>query len=312
MRLAAFEMPQLSASAFDGRVHSVFRRVVNLRLADGELLTLYANRDNSEPPGAITIAAPSDFDFSKHVALSAAVSCRAGVLRIAGSGVSIDLRRARQRGPETVGPCRSGANTGFSASWHTAWQTLLAAADGAGLVAALHARQPAGSLDTALAGRARQAVPHLLAAVRAKDIDPAMSAAADLVGAGPGLTPSGDDFLAGFLIGARHTARNKGEVAFLDALGRRLSAQHGNSGDIACLYLAHAAAGRAARPLIELAGSITNGAAAPDTRAATAAAMQMGHSSGSDATFGLLCGLTAWRRQSTTPAAATPAGEAPR
>jgi len=306
MRLAASEMPLLSTPAFDGRVHSVFRRVVNLRLDDGVLLTLYANQDNSDPPGAITIAAPADFDFSKHVALSAAVSCRAGVLRIAGSGVSIDLRRARQRGPETVGPCRDGADTGFSASWHTAWQTLLAA-DGAGLVAALHGRRPAGSLDTALAGRTRQSVPQLLAAARAQDVDTAMSAAARLVGAGPGLTPSGDDFLAGFLVGARHTAQNKVEIAFLDALGRQLPTQYGNSGDIACIYLAHAAAGRAARPLIDLAGLITNGATAHDTAAAAVAAMQMGHSSGSDATFGLLCGLTAWRRDSAAPVTATPA-----
>jgi len=311
MRLAASEMPRLSAPAFDGRVHSVFRRVVNLRLDDGALLTLYANQDNSDPPGAITIAAPADFDFSKHVALSAAISCRGGVLRIEGSGVSIDLRRARQRGPETVGPCRDGADTGFSASWHTAWQTLLAA-DSDGLVTALHARRQAKSLETALADRARRSVPQLLAAAREKDVDTAMRAAARLIGAGPGLTPSGDDFLAGFLVGARHTAQNKVEIAFLDALGRQLSAQCGNSGDIACLYLAHAAAGRAARPLVKLAGVITNGATAPDTKAAAAEAMQMGHSSGADATFGLLCGLTAWRRDSAAPVTATPAEDGPR
>jgi hypothetical protein len=305
MRFAASEMPPLSATTIDGRVHSVFRRVVNLRLDDGELLTLYANQDNSEPPGAITIAVPADFDFSKHVALSAAISCRAGVLRIAGSGVSIDLRRARRRDPETVGPCRDGADTGFSATWHSAWQTLLAT-DGAGLVAALHGRRPAGSLDTALAGRSRQSVPQLLAAARAQDVDTAMSATAQLIGAGPGLTPSGDDFLAGFLVGARHTAQKKAEIAFLDALGRQLPTQYGNSGDIACIYLAHAAAGRAARPLIKLARLITNGDAARDTQAATVAAMQMGHSSGSDATFGILCGLTAWRRESTAQITVTP------
>jgi hypothetical protein len=308
MRLAASEMPPLSAPTFDGRVHSVFRRVVNLRLGGGELLTLYAADDASGPPGAITFAAPANLDFSDHVEHQSKVSCRAGILRIEGSDVSIDLRRARQRDPETIGLCRDGADTGFSASWHTAWQTLLAD-DGDGLVAALHGRRAAGALDTALAGRARQTVPQLLAAVRAKDIVTAMSAAAGLVGAGPGLTPSGDDYLAGFLVGARHTAQNKAEIAFLDALGRQLSTQHGNSGDIACLYLAHAAAGRAARPLVNLARLITNSATAPDTKAATVAAMRMGHSSGSDATFGLLCGLTAWRRKPGAPVTAISAGD---
>ena len=311
MRLAASEMPPLSIPTFDGRVHSVFRRVVNVRLGDGELLTLYANDDNREPPGAITIAAPADFDFSRHVDHRAAISCRAGVLRIEGSGVSIDLRRARLRNPETVELSRGGADTGFSATWHTAWQTLLAA-NGDGLVVALHGRRSAGSLDAALAGRARQTVPQLLAAARANDVDTAISAAARLVGAGPGLTPSGDDFLAGFLIGARHTAQYKVEIDFLDALGQQLSTQYGNSGDIARAYLAHAAAGRAARSLVKLAGLITNGATARDTRAATVVAMHMGHSSGSDATFGLLCGLTAWRRESAAQITATPARDAQR
>lgn len=64
MRLAASEIPPLSAHTFDGHVHSVFRRVVNLRLGDGKLLTLYANDDNNDPPGAMTIAAPPGFDLS--------------------------------------------------------------------------------------------------------------------------------------------------------------------------------------------------------------------------------------------------------
>ena len=296
MRLAASEIPPLSAHTFDGHVHSVFRRVVNLRLGDGKLLTLYANDDNNDPPGAMTIAAPPGFDFSRHITQRAAISCRAGVLRIEDSGVSIDLRQARQRGLLTVEPSRSGGSKGFGASWRAAWRTLLAA-DTAGLVVALHGRRPAGSLDAALAARARQAVPPLLDAALANDVEAASNAAARLVGAGPGLTPSGDDFLAGFLVGARRTAQNKVEIAFLDALGRELSMQYGNSGDIACAYLTHAAAGRAARPLAKLAGLITNGATARDTRAATVAAMHMGHSSGLDATFGLLCGLVAWRQE---------------
>ena len=297
MRLAASELPPLSATTIDGRVHSVFRRVVNVRLGDGELLTLYAADDERGPPGAITIAAPADFDFTRHISHRAVISCRAGILRIEGTDVSVDLRRAHPRDPKPVEPSRNGANTGFRASWQTAWQTLIAAGGAAGLVVALNGRRPAGSLDAALAGRARQTIPRLIEAARTTDIGAAMSAAARLVGAGPGLTPSGDDFLAGYLIGARHGAENQAQTAFLGALGRQLSTQYGNSGDIALAYLAHAAAGRTARPLAKLALLITEGANARDTQAATVAAMHMGHSSGADATFGLLCGLAAWRRE---------------
>ena len=291
MRLAASEMPPLSARSLDGRVHSVFRRVVNLRLKDGELLTLYANDDDRQPPGAILFTAPLDVDFSKRVAHRAAISCRAGILRIAGSDVSVDLRRARRGDGNIITPChRSDAS-----SWRTAWHTLIAAEGRAGLIVALHGGRPAGSLDAALAGRARKIVPQLLDAARAMDIEAAIRAARQLVGAGPGLTPSGDDFLAGFLVGARQTAKNAPQVAFLGSLGQDLSAQHGKSGDIACAYLAHAAAGRAGRPLTKLARAITDGADVRATRTATHDAMRMGHSSGSDGSFGLLCGLAAWR-----------------
>ena len=294
MRLAASAMPPRSDGIFDGQVHSVFRRVVNVRLGDGALLTLYAGSDESAPPGAITIAAPPGFDFSRHVTPSSAISCRAGVLRIEGSGVSVDLRRAQHCDPQSIEVPVGAVDKEYGASWQTAWRCLIAAGGDAGLVVTLNGRRPAGSLDAALSSLARQAVPHLLDAVRTCDIDAAMRAAARLVGAGPGLTPSGDDFLAGFLVGMRQTVQNQAQLAFVDALGRELAILYGDSGDIPRAYLTHAAAGRVARPLATLARSIGNGADDGAIKIATVAALHIGHSSGADATFGLLCGLAAW------------------
>jgi hypothetical protein len=295
MRLAASAMPPRSAGPFDGRVHSVFRRVINVRVDGDALLTLYAGNDEGAPPGAIAIAAPADFDFSRHITASTAIACRGGVLRIAGSDVSVDLRGARQRDLRSIEPAAHGADDRLLASWQTAWQCLIAAGGSAGLVVALNGKRPAGSLDAALAGRARLSLPRLLEAVRTYDIDGAASAAARLVGAGPGLTPSGDDYLAGFLVGARHTTQNKAQLALVDALGRELAILYGDSGDISRAYLAHAAAGRVARPLATLAKSITDGADQSAIETATTVALHIGHSSGADGTFGLLCGLAAWR-----------------
>ncbi|NNE82351.1 MAG: DUF2877 domain-containing protein [Alphaproteobacteria bacterium] len=299
MRFVASEMPPLSAPTTDGRVHSVFRRVVNLRLADGDLLTLYAGDDDRQPPGAISFAPPADFDFSEHVVPNAAISFRGGILRIAGTGISIDLRQARRNAADTARPLSSGTTTEFNASWHLAWDTLIRAAGSAGLVIALHGRRPAGAFDAALAARAQQAVPHLLDAARSNHIAAAMNAARQLAGAGPGLTPSGDDFLAGFLVGARHVAQTKTQFAFLDRLGQALSSPSHNSGDIAGAYLIHAAAGRAARPLRKLAFLVSQGGRASDIETATITALHVGHSSGADGTFGLLCGLAAWRPEFT-------------
>ena len=292
MRLAASETPPLSALSFNGSVHSVFRRVVNVRLGSGELLTLYAGDDKSEPPGAITIAAPAGLDFARHIAHHAAISCRAGVLRIEGSDISLDLRQARRR---ELTPVATGVSVGFSDAWRVAWQTMFAASKNSGLVVALHGKRAAGSLDTALAERARRTLPRMLNAARSYDFDATLTAAARLIGAGPGLTPSGDDFLAGFLVGMRRAAQQQAKIAFVDRLGRELAILYGDSGDIAHAYLIHAAAGRAARPLVILARSIANGADENATTAATVAAMHVGHSSGSDATFGLISGLAAWR-----------------
>lgn len=299
MRFLASEMPPLSAPTTDGRVHSVFRRVVNLRLADGDLLTLYAGDDDRQPPGAISFAPPADFDFSEHVAHDAAIAFRGGILRIAGTGISIDLRQARRNAADTAQPLYNGATTDISASWHLAWDTLTRAAGSTGLVIALHGKRPAGAFDAALAARAQQAVPRLLDAARSNDIAAALTAATQLAGAGPGLTPSGDDFLAGFLVGARHSAQTKTQLAFLDRLGEELSSQPGNSGDIAGAYLTHAAAGRAARPMRKLAILVSQGGHASAIKAATITALHVGHSSGADGTFGLLCGLVTWRPEFT-------------
>lgn len=299
MRFVASEAPLLSAPTTDGRVHSVFRRVVNVQLADGELLTLYAGVDDRQPPGAISFAPPPDFDFSEHVAHNAPIAFRGGILRIAGTGISIDLRQARRNAADTTQPLSSGDTTGFSASWRLAWDTLIRAAESAGLVIALQGRRPVGAFDAALAARAQQSVPRLLDAARSNHVEAALKAARQLAGAGPGLTPSGDDFLAGFLVGARHGAQTKIQCAFLDRLGQELSGPSGNSGDIAGAYLIHAAAGRAARPMTKLAILVSDGAPAPEIKAATITAMHVGHSSGSDGTFGLLCGLAAWRPEFT-------------
>lgn len=295
MRFAASEMPPLSAASIDGHVHSVFRRVVNLRLDDGELLTLYANDDDRQPPGAISFAAPLDFDFSEHVTHRAAISCRAGILRIAATDISIDLRHARRRNHNSNAPSPIG--TGFSSAWRAAWHTLMSADTSAGLIISLNGRRPRASLDAALAVRARQTVPRLLDAARTNDVAAAMAAAARLVGAGPGLTPSGDDFLAGFLVGARHAAQNDVQHAFVDTFGSRLATLYGESGDISRAYFSHAAAGRIAQPQAKLARSIAAGAPKNTIKPATVAAMHMGHSSGSDGTFGLLCGLAGWRAE---------------
>lgn len=106
--------------------------------------------------------------------------------------------------------------------------------------------------------------------------------AAVLVGAGEGLTPAGDDFLAGWLASRwiEGSARGAGDQ-LIPLLGR--------TNEISAALLAAAAEGQFSRGLVDLASSLTAGS--PTVEAALDALGNLGHSSGLDAAAGLVAGL---------------------
>lgn len=123
-------------------------------------------------------------------------------------------------------------------------------------------------------------------------IQPVPLAVERLVGLGPGLTPSGDDFLGGVLIvlgmlGEERTAR---------ALARWLEPVARNrTGTISRAHLACAAAGEGASALHAVLHAIVAGHAQAIDRALPGIA-SVGHSSGWDALAGAATALAAWVR----------------
>jgi hypothetical protein len=118
-----------------------------------------------------------------------------------------------------------------------------------------------------------------------------------LIGLGPGLTPSGDDFLAGALalldaIGERE-AHDAMARAILDALGGRTTPLSG------CLLRA-AAAGHVGEKLHQIVSLLMTG----DIDAAIAGAGKIGHSSGWDMIAGVLTALRIAAVRSKIPPAA--------
>ena len=106
---------------------------------------------------------------------------------------------------------------------------------------------------------------------------------ADLLGRGPGLTPSGDDVLAGYLIGARAFGLDFAATATLAVHCARqrttaLSAQ----------LLRHAAAGQCTPPLARLVAACIRGGNLTDVDAAVAAVRRIGSTSGTALAAGLL------------------------
>jgi hypothetical protein len=104
-----------------------------------------------------------------------------------------------------------------------------------------------------------------------------------LVGAGPGLTPSGDDVLCGVLLGLRLLGRARSLPRLWDAVAPRLPA----TTTLSAALLVEAVQGFAVPPVIDLGQALAEGDPV-GVRAAAARVLAVGHTSGAD----LLAGLT--------------------
>ena len=122
-----------------------------------------------------------------------------------------------------------------------------------------------------------------------------MSALENVIGLGPGLTPTGDDLITGYLAGLWCTALGKSErLEFLAALGELVLRLSDRTDDISRTYLFYAARGEASSRLVDLAAAICRGGSQDEVSESANAQMQVGHTSGMDAATGLLLGLASW------------------
>ena len=282
MHLTALSVgPEAPRIRFNGVIHSVFDQACNIRVDDGRLLALLLPCLGNVPHGA-RIAAPAGFGFARHLTVCGPVGCRADVLRMA--QLSIDLGTAQ---PWRADLAAAGVDLSVpqvARAWRAAWRML-------------GQRRPrAGDAQGALLSRTVDRRGLCLArATRHLRVHEAARAVESLIGCGPGLTPSGDDLIVGFLAGLWSTAGDDPEQhAFRRALCAAVAAAARATGDISRAYLTHATRGRFAEPLATLAARIGDGATVGEIEGSTAAALHVGHSSGGDGVLGLLLGLRAW------------------
>ena len=131
---------------------------------------------------------------------------------------------------------------------------------------AMHAQPALEALDRWLAGNALGAE------------------AAQLIGLGPGLTPSGDDYLGGILVGLRWVGRGSQADSLWRWLEPRLA---GRTGELSIAHLAAAASGEAHEALHGLLEDLSAWEA-PDLYPALARLDAVGHSSGWDTLAGIV------------------------
>ena len=289
MRVQAISIGRHAARGrFNGAVHSVFLRAANIRLDDGRLLALLSPRSGNVPHGCGS-PGPEDFAFLDHLAPGRRVGCRADVLRIAQTVVSFDLGTAELWAGDAPGPDLDWRRARTSAAWRAAWQALWRRRA---------AQAPSPSSPPGSDARGLTVFPDALDLARATRMlspEQAALAAGRLIGRGPGLTPAGDDVIAGFL-GALWSAigGDPARGAFVAALGAAVGRMAQATGEISQVYLRQAIAGSLAQPLADLRRRIGAGAPAPAIESAMAKALGVGHTSGEDGALGLLLGLAAW------------------
>ncbi len=163
-------------------------------------------------------------------------------------------------------------------------------------------RIPVGSIpaDAAAAlsvtiGDAPRGIPDALpaalaAALRSGDGTAVAGAAAELVGVGAGLTPGGDDVLAGALAGLHATGHTDIASVIGLACGPRLSGTTPISAELARLAIA----GHASLEVLAVLRALRVGSPGA-LRSAATRLLAVGHTSGADLAFGLVAGLTTGR-----------------
>lgn len=270
-----------------GRVHSVFARACNVELQSGELVTLLKRERDAAPHGICLASQVADFPewlgVGQHAHIDDAALC------LPAAGRRIDFSEAPiWRG--AVAPVATPYNAALARALHLLRRTLDASAPEQGIAPALASSTVAGAsaLDRAFAMRLRNVLPLLDRATERGDATAASDSIAHLIGLGPGLTPSGDDFLCGYLAALWSRASFDEAVrGLLTALAPSLSPLLARTHVISRQMLRDAMQGRFARSLCEVTEAI---AGKGDLLATARHLLSSGHSSGADALCGLLFG----------------------
>jgi hypothetical protein len=270
---------------FDAQVHSVFSSAANLRPAKSSRLLSLLTAAQPDLPQGLRLNTPPGFSFES-LRIGEIVTCRDGLLHFEHSLLTIDLRPAVRWNCDLPALAAHMQDPPVLAAWQSVAQILDArqARSAAGL--------PAGQL--AASSRMDAGINGLVSATRRCDLA-ATGQVAGLIGLGPGLTPSGDDFLVGYLAGLWCAAGiSQPRVEFLSALGKAVVRLSRRTNDISRTYLYHAAHGQVSSHLASLARAICRAARSNLLQAAAEAALQVGHESGAQSVRGLLLGLSAW------------------
>jgi hypothetical protein len=276
------------------RVHSVFAHACNLVGSDGALLGIVTTAGGNAP-ATLVLGEPPEFEpFDALVSPGESATDADDVLQV-GQRLSLDLSGALLWLPATV--VRTLPTEKVARRLLLASTGAVDAAPTGGLAALLpealslatgSVEKPAdGTTHDLVVSRARLLLANLAAAIRERRWTDTRVPARSLSGLGPGLTPSGDDLLAGLALGLRAS------LGMLPALfeAALTDAVVGRTTDLAAARVRHAAAGHPDERTHRLLVTLLMAPSSTDLSPAVRSLLEFGHSSGADTLVGLLAGI---------------------
>jgi hypothetical protein len=210
-------------------VEAVFRSSFYVRFGDG--WACFGNEGLGRGPLNVPCrGAPRDWRSVVRPGSPASVRC--GKLDLSGHLIAFHDAPVWSPGPGSFSTC---------ASWEDGLDLLSRALpaklpDG-GLAALVRQQAVAGTLVEKAAWPAVQALSKWAASPDEEETEPPVEAVCALLGLGPGLTPSGDDFLAGFMVAHRAV----GQVGRSSALSHVISENIGLTSPLSAAHLSAAA-----------------------------------------------------------------------
>src|SRR4051812_33582958 len=256
-------------------VHSIFPRAINIELSGKRLLVLLAGECANVPHG-VRIAAALWPRCLSCLRVGDVVRLEPGRLRSDRGDLDVDLSTASLWQLQVAGRSIDWSDARVIDAFITAYLALhRPAAFAADSAAVLYSRRLARTL------------PCLERALVCLRVDEAGEQLQRLLGLGPGLTPSGDDFIVGCLAGlAVSMGHARTRTQFLANLCRELEHDLDATTPISRQHLSDACRLQFAQPLGELALALAAGSL--DVPAKLSAALRIGAYSGADGVRGLL------------------------
>ena len=272
---------------FEGRVHSVFETSANLQVSGMDtLVTVYSSATTDLPQG---IRLHPDNFSTHHLMAGQQVWAREGRLYMPGNVITLDGVRCwgavDSRRVEKVHNVFDLSQPAVRNAWQRVHNELDCRQSAI-------TQLPGGRLTR---GRLAKALDLLENAARTCNASDAEKAAAQLVGLGVGLTPSGDDMLVGFCAGLQAACGDDPiRTDFLDLFSGILERISMLTNDISRTYLVLASRRQFSSSLSDLVQAICAGETGETLESAARAVFNTGHSSGCDTAAGMLSGLAAW------------------